>query len=128
MTDTELAAMLERCEKATEGPWEVHLNPGEDTCHIYATHGWMFVTELRRGADADFIAHARTDLPLVVKELIEARRLLREWTDMDPLRYDSEYSACPWCAFDYSNMRHEPDCPFVLARTMVGIAAGGERC
>lgn len=53
------------------------------------------------------------------------RWLLREWTDMDPLRYDSEYSACPWCAFDYPNMRHEPDCPFVLARAAVGIGKGG---
>jgi hypothetical protein len=51
------------------------------------------------------------------------RGLLREWTDMDPLRYDSEYSACPWCNFDYANMRHEPDCAFVQARTECGIAA-----
>ena len=53
------------------------------------------------------------------------RKLLREWTDMDPLRYDSE-SPCPWCNFDYAHMRHEPDCAFVLARAECGIGAGTE--
>jgi hypothetical protein len=29
--------------------------------------------------DAEFFAYARTDLPAVVKELIEARKLLLDW-------------------------------------------------
>ena len=56
----------------------------------------------------------------VVKRL---RGLLREWTDMDPLRWDSE-APCPWCNFDYAKMQHELDCPFVLARVECGIGAG----
>jgi hypothetical protein len=59
----------------------------------------------------------------VVKRL---RELLREWTDMDPLRYDSEYSACPWCDFSYSKMQHERDCAFVLARAECGVDAAVE--
>lgn len=58
-------------------------------------------------------------------ELEQARALLWVWTDMDPLRYDNEYSACPWCAFDYTNMRHESDCAFVQARVFLGIEGGG---
>jgi len=60
------------------------------------------------------------------RAVIESERLrglLRQWTDMDPLRYDSEYP-CPWCSFDYSSMRHESDCAFVLARAECGIAEG----
>lgn len=56
----------------------------------------------------------------VVKRL---RELLREWTDMDPLRYDSE-APCPWCNFDYAKMQHELDCPFVLASAECGIKVG----
>ncbi len=58
-------------------------------------------------------------------EVERLRGLLREWVDMDPLQYDNEYSVCPWCEFNYSKMRHEPDCPFVLARAAVGIEGKG---
>lgn len=67
------------------------------------------------------ISYRDTMLARARAEVERLRGLLQEWTDMDPLRYDSEYSACPWCNFDYSNMRHEPDCAFVLARAACGI-------
>ena len=80
--------------------------------------------EAERDALAAEVARAQR-----LEETAERRlRLLKEWTDMDPLRYDCEYSCCPWCCFDYSNMRHEPDCPFVLARAEVGIDEGRLQC
>ena len=62
------------------------------------------------------------DVLWLIAQVERLRGLLREWTDMDPLRYDSEFP-CPWCAFDYSKMRHEPDCAFVLARAEAGMSA-----
>jgi len=38
------------------------------------------LTDHELAAIFEFIAAARTDLPAVVKELIEARRLLEEWS------------------------------------------------
>lgn len=63
----------------------------------------------------------RARIATLEAQVEQARELLSAWTDMDPLRYDSEYSACPWCDFDYPNMRHEQDCAFVQARAFVGI-------
>ena len=67
----------------------------------------------------------RARIVTLESQLEQARALLWVWTDMDPLRYDNEYSACPFCAFDYPNMRHESDCAFVQARVFLGIEGGG---
>ena len=66
----------------------------------------------------------RARIVTLESQLEQARALLWVWTDMDPLRYDNEYSACPWCAFDYTN-RHESDCAFMQARVFLGIEEGG---
>jgi hypothetical protein len=172
LTLERVAECRERAERATKGPWEAKCS-GHDYPYIVA-HGKQLACgeDFGKMPDAEFCAHARTDIPalcatvealrdtLAAKEetqraleeenaelkqltidlracMVEARHkwgleqdanerlrnLLREWTDMDPLRYDSEYSCCPWCNFDYSNMKHEPDCPFVLARTECGISS-----
>jgi len=66
----------------------------------------------------------RARIVTLESQLEQARALLWVWTDMDPLRYDSEYSACPFCAVDDAN-RHESGCAFVQARVFLGIEGGG---
>ena len=61
-----LAAMRERAEAATEGPWE------ETASGIRASAGVEYlVMSIRSEADAEFIAHARTDLPALL-DVVEA--------------------------------------------------------
>ena len=77
MTDLDLAAIRQRVEKATEGPWNtgfdyekndpIVLAPGyiEHTIDYTLTEGG-----LEHGkADAEFIAHAREDIPALLAEI-----------------------------------------------------------
>lgn len=59
-----------RLEAATEGPW--------DHRTIF-DHGMNSGRPMQDYLDAAFIAKARTDLPAVTRELMEARELLRRW-------------------------------------------------
>ena len=68
-----LAAIKERCEKAAEGPWVVDpaalgvvLMPAVDNLA-----GFII------GRSAEFVAHARTDLPACVAEIEQLREQLR---------------------------------------------------
>ena len=94
MTEEQLNAIRERCEKATPGPWvKVPASPGtrlavfnrygieqpedadgnsESIC--YAT-GWMIED------NAEFIAHARTDIPALVAEVERLRSLVETLVD-----------------------------------------------
>ena len=77
MTDSELAAIRARCDAATPGPWwdesgTIHapawaqwMPPGS-TCHPAYTFG---SNGIDCAADADFIAHAREDIPALVAEI-----------------------------------------------------------
>jgi hypothetical protein len=84
MTKKERVAARARCEAATKGPWIAECrsidNPGNDPnwpdddflqfklCGPAIVEGrGQFV-----GHDADFIAHARTDLPAALKALDKA--------------------------------------------------------
>lgn len=85
MDAKQLAEIKARCDAATPGPW-------------YAD-GWAAWDDLENtfvelsdfGADAKFIAHARTDIPALVAEVErlqnENKHLkeeLREWENMTP--------------------------------------------
>jgi len=77
MTDaTELneAAVRARCEAATEGPWF----GSAGGLHVYGATPGDEVAELRRPADADFVRHARTDLPAALDEITRLRAALDE--------------------------------------------------
>lgn len=79
-TPLDLDAIKARAEAATEGPWEAHALDGfewsvdrigdndDDSGNEVAT---VWVT----GADAAFIAHARTDVPMLLAELERLRAL-----------------------------------------------------
>lgn len=91
MTDKELAEIRARCEAAQSGPWSV---PAEESTDYYCG-GWEVEHERSKEtfsnvaqmidskADADFIAHAREDMPKLLAEVerrfteAEVRELLR---------------------------------------------------
>ena len=68
MTPADLAAIEERCAKATEGPWRHY--GGQS---VYGPENTdIDIAEATLKADAACIAHARTDIPAL---LAEVRRL-----------------------------------------------------
>jgi hypothetical protein len=89
MTPEELAAIRQRCEKATAGPWLIGgPYPGASVCvQVDSGSGWPHpeppvwdciatLDDRREGepnplaqSDADFIAHARTDIPALLDEI-----------------------------------------------------------
>lgn len=80
MPDEELAAIKQRCEGTTPGPWTSYVegrdhDSGSD---FIMTDGDDI--ELIGGAttaDQDFIAHARQDIPLLLDEIERLRSQLR---------------------------------------------------
>lgn len=73
-------AIRERAKAATKGPWEQHpvsqrivLRPGS----AIEGRSPFEIGELERIADAEFIAHARTDIPALLAELERAEQVLR---------------------------------------------------
>lgn len=109
--DEDLAAMMERCEAATEGPWVwsgptfrereyrtyVHRVPGCGAENIPPEKMYISIqsvgTKERDDADAAFIAHAREDLPRVIKELVATRAENERLRKLDA---QSRASGC-WC-------------------------------
>jgi hypothetical protein len=89
ITDDELAAIKQRAEKATPGPWFAHgatVSPDPASDH----HGWPpdpqclaalndgeYVANPNAGADAEFIAAARGDVPALLAEIERLRVALR---------------------------------------------------
>jgi len=83
----DIAAAKKRCKAASETPWTIGHEPqlnmvaecGDTTngqsMYIYAYH--LSSVE----ADAEFIAHARTDLPTTLEELEEAQAQISQMVD-----------------------------------------------
>jgi hypothetical protein len=85
MTDKELNAIKKRCELATDGPWGAYPNSSIElhgtelkTCGVVqyggkkdygGIHFIDFRGEKSRIADIEFIAHAREDIPKLIKEI-----------------------------------------------------------
>ena len=92
----DLEAIKARAEAATPGPWAVpganvfrviapeaeHHNPRMGACPPYP---WRVIAEPSSydpsAADAEFIAHARTDVPDLVAEVERLRTELIGWQD-----------------------------------------------
>lgn len=80
MTKSYIDEVLERAENATRGPWG-----------MIQYDGWTLLDE--RGAvirienDLEFIAHARTDIPELVRRLKKAITYLRAY---DSTRFEKE--------------------------------------
>lgn len=78
MNETELELIRARTEKATPGPWQVERT--EDVWSISAEAGdivqtvyesdWQYEAGgVQRIGDAEFVAHARDDIPLLLAEV-----------------------------------------------------------
>lgn len=77
LSDADLAQIAAREQAATEGPW-VAAYPDDEYLHhgdvaTDAVPGERFVICEHAGMDAEFIAHARTDVPVLLDE-VEALR------------------------------------------------------
>jgi hypothetical protein len=131
ISERELKAMLERAEKATAGPWEATILDGFCTCPLcdgegevdladISGDGWVGLAQTYGVGDmiqlnADFITHARDDLPAVIAELMAARKLLRALSDCGVFADCQEACAAITC-------------PCNGSRTLafLGESAGGE--
>lgn len=88
MKQDELAAIRERCEAATPGPFDTYVH-GDNAGYTVAKFGdngqdvfWTFV----KREDAEFVAHAREDVPALLDEIdrlrAEVANLDAELTDV----------------------------------------------
>lgn len=86
MSKLDTQAAKKRCEAAGPGPWKAERREpyrnehiGGHTYLIRAPNGNMPVDKhgIWEEAEAEFIAHARTDLPAALEELEKTRGLLR---------------------------------------------------
>lgn len=84
-TDEQLAAIRERCDKATEGPWKAEVEidgiyAGRPTVVVSSKRSSMLtrrvvnVSQTRKCVEneennIEFIAHAREDIPLLLAEI-----------------------------------------------------------
>jgi hypothetical protein len=92
MTLAELDEIARRANRATPGPWEQG-TPGLSDTYVYrefkehevcegrSVTGWTNGFYVRSLADAEFIAHARTDVPQLIAL---ARQALRDRTPAPP--------------------------------------------
>ena len=75
MTEKELKAIEARCEAATEGPWKVGTyggvfqDNGKETSAITLMYYKTGGTRDPGGVNTEFIAHARTDIPALIKAI-----------------------------------------------------------
>lgn len=88
MTTNDLAAITARAAAASPGPWTV-----EEAWHV---HEWV------DGGDAEFIAHARTDVPDLVAEVTELRALLDEATRLEGATTEGDLAAWPSNAGEFA--------------------------
>jgi hypothetical protein len=77
-SELDLEGIRARVEAATPGPWEA--DEGKVTCDHSADPSWALrerpvVTTLASDTDAEFIAHARTDVPALLDALEKVDRI-----------------------------------------------------
>lgn len=75
------AAALDRCERATPGPWRSRV--GVDPPMVFGSEGRVAVVDGWIGEDdAAFIADARTDLPDAIAELRKLRAVVEAYREL----------------------------------------------
>lgn len=78
MTEIDLAAIEARVQAATPGPWHQDgyylCGPGEDS-----KLAELFLEDEQCDANMSFIAHAITDIPLLIAHVKELEAALEEW-------------------------------------------------
>jgi hypothetical protein len=124
MTEDELKAIRERADKATPGPWidfidtDGYLSVRDYTNIAICDFGDLEGTEGWDHDDAEFVAHARQDIPALVKEVErlqdrlhyanEAISAMEEWINRRVEYY------CTYCnrEIDEDNADHAESCLF----------------
>jgi hypothetical protein len=94
MTDIDIAAIKARADRARPGPWfrkDEHVIADDDHARLISTVcDWDDVPQQYR--DAEFIAHAREDVPALIAE-VERLRAAVDATAADTQRYVADHLA-----------------------------------
>ena len=120
MTDPRetLARIRSLADAATEGPWAWAERPtaSGDEWAVFSPTDWALATNRDgRGADAEFIAHARTDVPALVAAL---RAVLELHAPTPSDIYPHDVCHHPHCTDPTDQMEQSPwPCPTVTAIT-----------
>jgi len=94
----QLREIRERAEGATDGPWERverRFEGGRIREHSVETHAQVIADDLSLNA-AEFIAHARTDVPRLVEALEGVLGMHRPMSGYDGIAGE-EYETCAHC-------------------------------
>lgn len=132
MTDEELAAIRERAERASSGPWKgwdawdirpgmvamPRLGPVQPECGFFAGGADIVATV----ADAEFVLHARTDVPLLLIEVARLREVVGAVAQEEGIvsRADDGDGICGYCGVPRPYNAHGPDCLVTRARAALG--------
>lgn len=78
LTDADLAAIKNRCNRATKGPWKSYVEGRDHSSgsNFIMTDGEDSYLSGASIADQDFIAEARQDIPNLVAEIERLTKLL----------------------------------------------------
>jgi hypothetical protein len=94
MSILDLQAIRKRAEAATEGPWQAHKysvssehtkseNYAGEIDDICSLNDGEYIENYNAEADAEFIAHARQDVPALIAEVERLREALEEIVSVD---------------------------------------------
>jgi hypothetical protein len=127
MTPDQLAAIEARAQAATEGPWE-SLRAGMLGTRVVRVDGeWdglvpdefitMVTPALRKFDDADFIAHARTDVPALLALVREQRAAIERVRALHK-PFTHHFLSPPAGSLEVCHSCHESyPCPTIAALT-----------
>lgn len=91
LTQAELSAIKERAEKAADGPWRIGRQSPNGANNV-GTMGGLMTAQTANTDNAEFIAHAREDIPKLVAEVERLREAIK--TAERELWWGSPESAC----------------------------------
>jgi hypothetical protein len=120
MTDEELTAMRERCERVPPRMLEVMIhgnNAGFSVVKVGPVRWQEVLCILNDEDDAFLFAHARADIAALLAEVARLRDMVRsqpEWTPRLSGPVPAKQFCCIWC--EHSALEgHAPDCQRQLA-------------
>lgn len=102
LTTQEIEAIRERAEKATEGPWYYALNINEQTGepdvlpHVISDTQEV-ISENMYDENAEFIAHAREDIPKLLAEVERLETAIQDAISIAEM-YRENFTLEPWCS------------------------------
>lgn len=103
LTNAEIEAIRKRAQAATEGPWQ--LADTYDGAWILDSDDDIISGTVSRIVDAEFIAHARTDIPKLLAEIERLRKFEKKVTsplDVEGVAEDGTVVKLKNVVFDFS--------------------------